>query len=96
MTVSADSRHIIARVVPQYTVHPVYYIAGISCMVTLYSLPTPCSPAIHNNTSVGQGFWFILGSQPGQETEEEVKEGQEMKETKQEVEVMEGVWFEED
>ena len=65
-------------------------------MVTLYSLPTPCSPAIHNNTSVGQGFWFILGSQSGQETEEEVKEGQEMKETKQEVEVMEGVWFEED
>ena len=59
-------------------------------MVTLHSLPTPCSSGIHNNTSVGQGFWFILGTQPGQQTE------QEMKDKNQEMNVMEGVWFEED
>ena len=82
----------LAQVAQLYTL----YIPGISCLVTLYTLSQPCSPALHNNTSVGKGFWFILGSQSEQETEQEVKEVKEAKEAKQEIEEMEGVWFEED
>merc|ERR1739842_9170 len=65
----------------------IFLIIGISCLVTLYTLSHPCSPDLQNNTSVGQGFWFILGSQPGQETEQEVKEVKEAKEAKQDIEV---------